>query len=149
MQLYQSLVWELELRLQHNPIEYNGLKIVKKGSQPLSEKEFSSIKFIAEKNNFALPQVAGSIIDVSCKARDAHINKIISFVKCKTLKPFKIVINSGNGASGPVIDALNYKLKKMGVETDFVYVNHEPDPSFPNGIPNLFYTKTEVRLLML
>ena len=44
----------------------------------------------------------------------------------------KIVINSGNGAVGPTIDALNHKLKNMGVKTNFVYLHHEPDSSFPN-----------------
>ena len=52
------------------------------------------------------------------------------------LKPLKIVINSGNGAAGPTITALNRKLKENGVKTHFVFVNHDPDPSFPNGIPN-------------
>ena len=46
------------------------------------------------------------------------------------------MINSGNGAAGPVVDAIDKKLKEKGVETNFVLVNHDPDPSFPNGIPN-------------
>ena len=54
----------------------------------------------------------------------------------KGLRPLKIVINSGNGAAGPIIDVLSSKLKEIGVKTNFAYVNHDPDPSFPNGIPN-------------
>ena len=54
----------------------------------------------------------------------------------KKLKPLKIVINSGNGAAGPTIDFLNSKLKEKGVKTNFFYVHHNPDHSFPNGIPN-------------
>ena len=34
------------------------------------------------------------------------------------------------------IDALNRKLEDKGVKTNFVYVHHDVDPSFPNGIPN-------------
>ena len=60
----------------------------------------------------------------------------MGFIDLKILKPLKIVINSGNGAAGPTIDALNHKLKNMGVKTNFVYLHHEPDSSFPNGIPN-------------
>ena len=48
----------------------------------------------------------------------------------------KIVINSGNGAAGPVIDDLIEIFKKNDVPFEFVKVNHEPDSSFPNGIPN-------------
>ena len=51
-------------------------------------------------------------------------------------KPLKIVINSGNGAAGPTLDAIYKNLKATGVDTNFVFVHHEPDPSFPNGIPN-------------
>jgi phosphomannomutase len=52
------------------------------------------------------------------------------------LKPLKIVINSGNGAAGPTVDAINKKFIEKGVQTNFVFVHHEPDPTFPNGIPN-------------
>ena len=55
---------------------------------------------------------------------------------CANLKPLKIVINSGNGAAGPTVDAINKKLKEKGVKTNFAFVHHEPDPTFPNGIPN-------------
>ena len=60
----------------------------------------------------------------------------MSFVDIQQLKTLRIVINSGNGAAGPVLDALNSLVQKAGVKTDFVFVNHVPDPSFPNGIPN-------------
>ena len=46
------------------------------------------------------------------------------------------MINSGNGAAGPTLDAINKKLTEMGIKTNFVFVHHNPDPSFPNGIPN-------------
>ncbi len=46
------------------------------------------------------------------------------------------MINSGNGAAGPTLDAINKKLKEKGVKTNFVFVHHDPDPTFPNGIPN-------------
>ena len=52
------------------------------------------------------------------------------------MKPLKIVINSGNGAAGPTLDLINKKLKENGIKTNFVFVHHNPDPSFPNGIPN-------------
>ena len=45
-------------------------------------------------------------------------------------------MNSGNGAAGPVIDELEKQLNNGGIETQFVFVHHEPDSSFPNGIPN-------------
>ena len=54
----------------------------------------------------------------------------------KSLKPLKIVINSGNGVAGPVIDLLTKRLEAEAIKFDFVLVHHIPDKSFPNGIPN-------------
>ena len=53
-----------------------------------------------------------------------------------TAKALKIVINSGNGAAGPTLDAVKQRFNAMGVKTNFVFVHHDPDPTFPNGIPN-------------
>ena len=126
----------IEVTASHNPIDYNGMKIVKCGSQPLTDQEFGAIKSLAEENSFVLPKYEGLVLDKKEAARNAYITKVIGFVDCSNLKPLKIVINSGNGAAGPTLDALNYKLKEKGVKTNFVFVHHDPDPSFPNGIPN-------------
>lgn len=126
----------IEITASHNPIDYNGMKIVKLGSQPLSEREFSKIKKLAEEGIFLDSPSKGSVFDIKGEAREAYLAKIMGFVDLKNLKPLKVVINSGNGAAGPTIDALNRKLEEKGVKTNFVYVHHEPDPSFPNGIPN-------------
>ena len=120
----------------HNPINYNGMKIVSRGSQPLSDDEFQAIKDLAEVCNFIEVRKKGAVINKKEMARAAYIEKILEFVDCSKLKPLKIVINSGNGAAGPTLDALNKKLCKKGVETNFVYIHHNPDPTFPNGIPN-------------
>ena len=42
-----------------------------------------------------------------------------------------MVVNAGNGCAGPVIDLLEEHLP-----FEFIRVNHEPDGTFPNGIPN-------------
>jgi phosphomannomutase/phosphomannomutase/phosphoglucomutase len=49
----------------------------------------------------------------------------------RSLKPLKVVVNAGNGCAGPVIDLLEKHLP-----FEFIRVNHEPDGTFPNGIPN-------------
>ena len=126
----------IEVTASHNPIDYNGMKIVKHSSQPLCEKEFGLIKDMAEENNFSQPQQTGAIIYKKELARAAYVEKVLGFVDYSNLKPLKIVINSGNGAAGPTVDAINKKLKEKGVKTNFAYVHHDPDPTFPNGIPN-------------
>lgn len=66
----------------------------------------------------------------------AYVQKLLSFVSSAALKPLKIVVNSGNGAAGATFDALEKGLKTAGVSAEFIRVHHDPDPSFPNGIPN-------------
>ena len=58
----------------------------------------------------------------------------MSFINLKNLKPLKIVINSGNGAAGPVIDELETYLNHKGIKTKFIKVHNEPNSSFPHGL---------------
>ena len=126
----------IEVTASHNPIDYNGMKIVRHGSQPLNDQEFDAIKDLAESCKFIKPIKKGAVVNKKGVARNAYIKKVLGFVNCLNLKPLKIVINSGNGAAGPTLDAINKKLTEMGIKTNFVFVHHNPDPSFPNGIPN-------------
>ena len=48
----------------------------------------------------------------------------------------KLVINSGNGAAGHVIDAIELRFKQAGVPVEFIKVHNDPDGTFPHGIPN-------------
>ena len=126
----------IEVTASHNPIDYNGMKIVGRGSKPLSDNEFESIKDLAKENNFSQSQQKGAVLDKKKVARAAYVKKVLEFVDCSNFKPLKIVINSGNGGAGPTLDAIHKKLKEKGVKTNFVFVQHDPDKTFPNGIPN-------------
>ena len=126
----------IEVTASHNPIEYNGMKIVKSGSKPLEEAEFLDIKSIATEKGFRKSNTKGKLVDVHKEARNAYVNKLLSFVSLDILKPLRIVVNSGNGAAGPVIDSLIKNLKNRGVVVNFEKIHHEPDQNFPNGIPN-------------
>ena len=127
----------VEITASHNPIDYNGMKIVKSGSQPLDKlKDFNLIKLLAENELWASNIERGSISYKEKQARDAYIKKVLSFVDIDVLKPQKIVVNSGNGAAGPTFDAIAEQLIEKNVPIEFIRVNHIPDSSFPNGIPN-------------
>ncbi|MDA7592275.1 phosphomannomutase [Rhodobacteraceae bacterium] len=126
----------IEVTASHNPIDYNGMKIVGRGSKPLSDQEFRFIKDLAEESNFDQPEKEGIVINKKEAARAAYVEKVIGFVDYQSLKPLKMVINSGNGAAGPTLDEISKKLKEKGVKTNFVFLHHISNPSFPNGIPN-------------
>ena len=110
----------IEITASHNPINYNGMKIVKSGSQPLSIDDFARIKFLAEKNNFKTTKRDGEVQNFQSQARLAYIKKIVSFVNLSNLKPLKIVLNSGNGTAGPVLDDLEDYLTKNRAYSDFI-----------------------------
>jgi len=121
----------------HNPINYNGMKIVKSGSRPLNDNEdFKAIKNLAETEKWAKTDNKGSHLDYRNQARSDYVTKVLSFVNRNKLKPLKIVINSGNGAAGPTFDAIEKKLNTNNPKIEFVRVDHTPDSTFPNGIPN-------------
>ena len=126
----------------HNPINYNGMKIVKSGSRPLNDNEdFKAIKNLAETEKWAKTDNKGSHLDYSNQARSDYVTKVLSFVNRNKLKPLKIVINSGNGAAGPTFDAIEKKLNTNNPKIEFVRVDHTPDSTFPNGIPNPLLTE--------
>jgi len=114
----------------HNPKDYNGMKFVRAGAQPISgDSGLRDILALAEKNAFAASHTSGSYERVS--TLEAYIAHLLEYVDLSTLKPLKIVCNAGNGGAGRVIDALEPSLP-----FEFIKVHHEADGHFPNGVPN-------------
>lgn len=117
----------------HNPQDYNGMKLVREESRPISGD--SGLKEIEEKvvtGDFApvSPNITPGIVTQVDILQD-YVQHLLTYVDKAALKPLKVVVNAGNGAAGAVIDALEKHLP-----FEFVKVNHEPDGSFPNGVPN-------------
>jgi phosphomannomutase len=114
----------------HNPMDYNGMKFVREGSRPISgDTGLKDIQALAESGNFAAPLRAGNYQAQS--TRDAYVQHLLGYVDRAKLKPLKLVINAGNGGAGLVMDALEKYLPFQ-----FVKVHHQPDGTFPNGVPN-------------
>ncbi|MEQ9923108.1 phosphomannomutase CpsG [Pectobacterium brasiliense] len=127
----------IEVTASHNPIDYNGMKLVCRGAKPISgDTGLRDIQLLAEKNNFSpvLQDSRGSYTKIS--VLEDYIEHLMGYIKPDNFKPLKLVINSGNGAAGHVIDALEEQFNKLNMPVTFIKVNHEADGSFPNGIPN-------------
>jgi phosphomannomutase len=121
----------------HNPMDWNGMKMVGRGSAPLDPgTTMARIKALAEAGETGPKGRAGSIRPVHAEARTAYVDRVLSFVDAAALRPLKIVVNAGNGAAGPTFDAIAAALAARGAPLDFVRLHHDPDGSFPNGIPN-------------
>lgn len=127
----------IEVTASHNPINYNGMKIVKSGSRPLDDiKDFKKIKTLAENATWDGGLVRGNIEDVSVEGRTKYVDQCLGFIEVAALKPLRIVVNCGNGAAGPTFDAIADALINKFAPIEFIRVHHEPDHTFPNGIPN-------------
>ncbi len=127
----------IEVTASHNPINFNGMKIVKSHSRPLEDKnELQVVKSLAESQAWVTINKLGQELDITTEARSAYIGRVLSLLDVTSLKPLKIVVNSGNGAAGPTFDAIAEQLHELSAPLEFIRVHHEPNASFPNGIPN-------------
>jgi len=125
----------IEVTASHNPMDYNGMKFVGKGALPISgDSGLKEIQRLAEINDFAVPQKRGTLVKQSIL--EPYVDHLLGYIEPARLKPLRLVVNSGNGAAGHVVDAIERRFKAMSVPVEFIKVHHEPDPAFPNGIPN-------------
>ncbi len=114
----------------HNPLGYNGMKLVRAGARPISgDTGLRELEQQVAAGDETLPARASSM--TSMDFRPAYVQHLLGYVDRAALRPLKLVVNAGNGGAGLVIDALAEHLP-----FEFVRVNHEPDGRFPNGIPN-------------
>ncbi|MFC1606986.1 phosphomannomutase [Candidatus Latescibacterota bacterium] len=115
----------------HNPIGYNGIKLVKSDAQPISG-DTGLMDIERRVRTGDIPPVAphaGNNTERS--VMDAYVARILTFVNPDELKPLTILANPGNGCAGPALNALTSSLP-FNIER----INFQPDGTFPNGIPN-------------
>ncbi len=114
----------------HNPMDYNGMKLVREQARPISSDTglFAISDTVAADDAPAQAPRAGQSAQHD---KSAYIQHLLSYVDVSALKPLKLVVNAGNGGAGTIIDLLAPHLP-----LEFVRICHEPDGSFPNGIPN-------------
>ena len=120
----------LMVTASHNPADYNGLKLVREESRPISgDSGLQEIQALAERDSRVIADKKGTRIDRDISS--AYVQKLLSFADPSTMKPLRVVVNAGNGGAGMVIDQLESHLP-----IEFIKIHHEPDGNFPNGVPN-------------
>ena len=131
---YQAL-GGIEVTASHNPIHYNGLKLVKEHSKPISADDgLAQIQALAESGQFINDIAKGTLQLLTDK--DAYIKHVMRFIDTDKLQPLTLVINSGNGSAGPVVDLFIEQLAQVNAPVKIITLHHTPDGNFPNGIPN-------------
>ncbi len=114
----------------HNPADYNGLKLVREDSRPISgDTGLKDIRKLAEQDERLRADKEGTHTPVDIF--DDYIAHLVAYIDVDKLRPLKLVVNAGNGGAAIALDGLEKHLP-----FEFIKIHYEPDGSFPNGVPN-------------
>lgn len=125
----------IEVTASHNPMDYNGMKLVRENARPISaDTGLKEIQALAETGTFN--EVAEKGTTETYNILPEFVDHLMTYIDPAKICPMKLVVNAGNGAAGHVIDAIEVKFKELNIPVEFIKIHHEADGHFPNGIPN-------------
>jgi phosphomannomutase len=114
----------------HNPKEYTGMKIVRRGALPVGgDSGLAEIRTRAEAGFEPVTQ-RGSIRTEDVWS--SFVAKVLSFVDVESIRPLRVVIDAANGMAGVMLPPVLERVPQL----DVVRCYFEPDGSFPNHQPN-------------
>jgi phosphomannomutase len=115
----------------HNPADYNGMKMVREQAIPISaDSGLAEIEQLLVNNDEASSSPTPGHHE-RLNLFDDYVARVRNFIDTGGLRPLKVVVNAGNGCAGPAFDAI-----ARGLPLEVVRLHHDPDGSFPNGVPN-------------
>jgi len=125
----------IEITASHNPMDYNGMKLVRENARPISaDTGLKDIQSLAESEQFIEVEKKGSVQKYNILPE--FIEHLLTYIDPSKIRPLKLVMNAGNGAAGHVVDAIEEKFKALNIPVEFIKIHNHPDGTFPNGIPN-------------
>ncbi|CAM2986732.1 phosphomannomutase/phosphoglucomutase [Acinetobacter celticus] len=125
----------IEVTASHNPMDYNGMKLVRENARPISaDTGLKDIQALAELGTFEDVSKKGTIQPYNILPE--FIAHLMTYIDPAKIRPLKLVMNAGNGAAGHVVDAIETKFKQLSIPVEFIKIHNDADGTFPNGIPN-------------
>ena len=120
----------IEVTASHNPKEYTGMKIVRRGALPVGGE--SGLLDVRDRAVTIAAPSEGETGTVSpYDIWPAYVDRVLSFIDVSSVRPLKIVIDAANGMAGAMLPRV---LERLPIDTVRCYF--EPDGSFPNHEPN-------------
>jgi phosphomannomutase len=127
----------IQVTASHNPKEYTGMKIVRRGALPVGGD--SGLLEIRDRALAGFSPVQGQALD-SVRQEDVfpgYVEKVLSFIDPRAVKPLRVVIDTANGMGGvmlpPVLERLPIDTVRYFFEPDGTFPNHEPNPLLPEN----------------
>jgi phosphomannomutase len=125
----------IEVTASHNPKEYTGMKIVRRGALPVGgDSGLLDIRTRAQ-GELPPPKEGGSIREQDIWPQ--FVERVLSFVEVDALRPLRVVIDAANGMAGamlpPVLERLPIDAVRYFFEPDGSFPNHEPNPLLPEN----------------
>jgi phosphomannomutase len=117
----------------HNPAHYNGMKMVREQARPISsETGLKTIEALIRQQPFKSAKLGRrGRVRQSPELFDRYVACVRGFASGAGDKSLHLLVNAGNGTAGQsfdaIADSMKYRVTRM---------HHEPDGSFPNGVPN-------------
>ncbi len=119
----------------HNPVDYNGVKMVHPGAAPLSEEEIQALRRHIETGD--LEQGSGAVTARS--PRDDYFATVAALVR--PARRLRVVADAGNGVAGlygpDLLRRIGCEVIELHCESDGRFPNHLPDPEDPANVVDL------------
>jgi phosphomannomutase/phosphoglucomutase len=126
----------------HNPVDYNGVKMVHPGAAPLSEDEIQMLRTRIESGDLA----SGSGTLTSRSPRDDYFATVTRLVH--PARRLRVVADAGNGVAGlygpELLRRIGCDVVELHCESDGSFPNHLPDPEDPANVVDLQAKVVEV-----
>ena len=127
----------IQVTASHNPKDYTGMKIVRRGALPVGGD--SGLLEIRDRALAGFGPVEGQALD-RARTEDVfpgYVAKVLSFIDPGAVKPLHVVIDTANGTGGlmlsPVLERLPIDPVRYFFEPDGTFPNHEPNPLLPEN----------------
>jgi phosphomannomutase len=120
----------------HNPAEYTGMKIVRRGALPVGgDSGLLDIRARAE------AEFGAVVARATVREEDvwpSFVEKVLSFVDVDAIRPLRVVVDAANGMGGVMLPPVLERIPQLDVvrcyfEPDGRFPNHEPNPLLPEN----------------
>src|SRR5581483_4255373 len=113
----------------HNPKDYTGAKLVRRGALALSGD--AGIGDVRDKIEAGLGDAPGGGRVEEVSIEKEFQEAVMRFIDPERVKPLRVVVDGGNGMAGPMVGPL---LERLGLQLETAYWT--PDGEFPDHEPN-------------